>query len=309
MIRTEDKEQRNVMEKFAPLNLTPDEIIRFTPEWQGERFEDGRPKVADDIVERMHGVTTTQAWGVLRGDGYNYQYADGFLCTQPGKVLVGRAVTVMYMPRREDLRAFIFEQALASGCIGDQVSWPIDTLVPGDIYVADIFGRVKDGPVIGDNLATSIYAKTGNGVVHDGAVRDIEGIHELEGFVSFCRGLHPSVATPTVILAGINCPVRIGEVTVMPGDVVLARDDGVVFVPPQLALETVESAEIVTLKDEFGTMRIREGVYGPGEVDRAWSELMNDDFRGWLRSVAPKRGFSAESLGGMLDRLAGKRTW
>ena len=156
------------MEKFAPLNLTPDEIIRFTPEWQGERFEDGRPKVADDIVERMHGVTTTQAWGVLRGDGYNYQYADGFLCTQPGKVLVGRAVTVMYMPRREDLRTFIFEQALASGCIGDQVSWPIDTLVPGDIYVADIFGRVKDGPVIGDNLATSIYAKTGKGVALPG---------------------------------------------------------------------------------------------------------------------------------------------
>ena len=293
------------MEKFAPLNLTPDEIIRFTPEWQGERFEDGRPKVADDIVERMHGVTTTQAWGVLRGDGYNYQYADGFLCTQPGKVLVGRAVTVMYMPRREDLRAFIFEHALASGCIGDQVSWPIDTLVPGDIYVADIFGRIKDGPVIGDNLATSIYAKTGKGVVHDGAVRDIEGIHELEGFVSFCRGLHPSVATPTVILAGINCPVRIGEVTVMPGDIILGRDNGVTFIPPHLAEKVVVTSEIVRLRDIFGKMCLVEGRYTPGEIDRRWEEHIEKDFQGWLQEHSDELPVPMSTI---QDYLQG-RTW
>ncbi|MBC7236362.1 MAG: RraA family protein [Chloroflexi bacterium] len=271
------------MEKFAPLNLTPDELVRFTPEWKGERFEDGRPKVPDGIIERMRHVTITQAWGVLRGEGYHWQFEGDFFCTQPGKVLVGRAVTAMYMPRREDLRTLVFEQAHAAGCIGDQVSWPIDPLLPGDVYVADVFGKVKDGPVIGDNLSTSIYAKTGNGVVHDAAVRDFEGIRELENFVTFCRGIHPSVATPTVVLVGINCPVRIGGVTVMPGDVVLGRDNGVIFIPPHLAEKVVITSEIVRLRDIFGKMCLREGRYTPGEIDRRWEPHIEQDFQNWLQ--------------------------
>ncbi len=274
------------MAKFAPLNLTPEELIRFTPLWQGERFEDGRPKVADDIVERMRRVTTTQAWGVLRGEGYHWQYVDGFFCTQPGKTLVGRAVTAMFMPRRDDLRDFVHAQAEAAGCIGGQVSWPIDTLAPGDVYVADVFGKVQDGPVIGDNLATSIYAKSGNGVVHDASIRDFEGISELENFVTFCRGLHPSVANPTVVLVGINCPVRIGGATVMPGDVILGRDNGVTFIPPHLAEKVVITSEIVRLRDIFGKMCLREGRYTPGQIDRRWEPHIEQDFQGWLKDHA-----------------------
>lgn len=127
------------------------------------------------------------------------------------------------------------EKGAEAGCIGDQISWPIDMLVPGDVYVADVFGKIDRGAVIGDNLATSIHAKSGNGVVHDAAVRDIDGIQELDGFASFVRGYHPSFASPTIMLVGVNCPTRIGAVTVMPGDVVLGKDDGVMFIPPHLA--------------------------------------------------------------------------
>lgn len=271
------------MRKFAPLNLTPEEIIAFTPEWEGDRTADGRPHVPDDILERMRSVTITQAWTVLRGEGYHWQYEDGWLSTQPGKTVVGRAVTTSYLPRREDLRKTVFERALAEGCVGDQVSWPIDTLVPGDVYVADILGKVADGAAIGDNLATSIYAKSGNGVVHDGSIRDIDGVKEIEGFVGFCRGYHPSVATPTVVLAGINCPVRIGGVTVMPGDVILGRDDGVVFIPPQLAEEVVTTSEITQLRDIFGKMCLQEGRYTPGEIDRRWEAHIEAAFVEWLQ--------------------------
>ena len=289
------------MAKYAPLNLTPEEIVLFTPEWHGERTPDGRPHVADDILERMRHVTITQAWVVLRGEGYHWQYEDGWLSTQPGKTLVGRAVTVSYMPRREDLRKTVFERALAQGCVGDQVTWPIETLVPGDVYVADIMGKVADGAAIGDNLATSILAKSGNGVVHDGSIRDIDGVKEIEGFVGFCRGYHPSVATPTVCLAGINCPVRIGGVTVMPGDVILGRDDGVVFVPPQLAEKVVVTSEVTQLRDIFGKMCLQEKRYTPGEIDRKWDQYIEDDFMRWV--AAPDRALPvpASTVAGLLS--------
>jgi hypothetical protein len=143
--------------KFAPLNLTPEEIIEYTPEWRGERFADGRPRVADDIVERMRRVSVTQAWGLLRNEGYNWQYEGDWQCTHPGGTLVGRAVTAVYMPRRPVMRRIMEAKGAACGCIGDQISWPIDALVPGDVYVADCFGW-WERPIIGDNLATSMFA-------------------------------------------------------------------------------------------------------------------------------------------------------
>jgi regulator of RNase E activity RraA len=284
------------MDRFAPLNLSREVIMAFTPEWQGERFDDGRPKVPDDILDRMEGVTLTQAWGVLRRDEYHWQYEGDWVSTQPGKVLVGRAVTAVYMPRREDVRARIFEAAHAAGCIGDQVSWPIDTLVPGDVYVADVMGKIEGGPVIGDNLSTSIYAKSGRGVVHDAAVRDIEGIRELEGFVAFCRGYHPTTATHSVMLMGINAPVRIGGVTVMPGDVVLGKDTGVVFIPPHLAKKVVSASEITRLRDIFGKLRLEQGAYTPGEIDRRWEPHIEVDFTGWLHDHADELPAPRETI-------------
>ena len=293
------------MERFAPLNLTREEIIEFTPEWEGERFEDGRPKVPDDIVDRMKDVTLTQAWGVLRGEKYNWQFEGNWMCTQPGKTLVGRAVTAVYMPRREDVRKLIFEKAQAAGCIGDQVSWPIDTLVPGDVYVADVMGKIADGPVIGDNLSTSIYAKSGNGVVHDAAVRDIEGVRELDDFVAFCRGYHPTAATSTIMLTGINTPVRIGSVTVMPGDIVLGKSDGIVFIPPHLAEKVVVTSEIIRLRDTFGKLRLREGKYTPGEIDRRWEQHIEDDFSQWLQDHMDELPVPKDTIQNFLS----KRTW
>ena len=293
------------MEKFAPLNMTKDEMIAFTPEWEGERFDDGRPRVPDGILERMEKVTLTQAWGVLRGHEFHRQFEGNWMCSQPTGVLVGRAVTAMYMPRRPDVRDLIYAKAKEAGCIGDQVSWPIDTLVKDDVYVADVFGRIDWGPVIGDNLSTSIYAKTGRGVVHNASVRDIEGVRELEGFVSFFRGFHPTAATSTIMLVGINCPIRIGEVAVMPGDVVLGKDPGIVFIPPQYAEEVVTTSEITRLRDMFGKMCLREGRYTPGEIDRRWEQHIEDDFAVWLQDHLEELPVPPETIQEFLK----KRTW
>lgn len=293
------------MTKFAPLNLNKEEIEDYTREWTGERFPDGRPKVPDDILERMKDVTITEAWGILRGQGYEWQYEDGFVCTHPGETLVGRALTAMYMPRRPQMRTIMEEKGKVAGCIGDQISWPIDMLTTGDVYVADVYGKIEQGAVIGDNLAVSIHEKSGNGVVHDAAVRDIDGIKDLPGFVSFVRGYHPSFASPTIMLVGVNCPTRMGKVTVMPGDVVLGKEDGVVFVPPHLAERVVQTSELVRLRDQFGQQRIREGVYTSGEIDRKWEDHIEKDFSEWLEQHIDDLSVPREAI----QELLKKRTW
>ena len=293
------------MEKFAPFNFSKEELIEYTPEWKGERFEDGRPRVVDDIIERMKNVTITQAWGTMGGEGYNWQYEGGWQSTHPGEVLVGRAVTAMYMPRRPVLRRIMEEKGARAGCVGDQISWPIDMLVQGDVYVADIYGKIEQGPVIGDNLATAIYANSGNGVVHNGAVRDLEGIEEMPGFASFVRGWHPSYASPTIMLLGINTPIRMGQATVMPGDVVLGKREGVVFIPPHLAEKVVKTAEIVHLRDAFGKTRLSEGIYTPGQIDTRWSDDIEKDFSQWLEDHMDELTVPREAIQEMLK----ERTW
>ena len=293
------------MEKFAPLNLTPDELTEYTREWNGERFPDGRPKVPDGIIERMKRVTITQAWGVLTGQGYKWQYEGNWNCTHPDGVLVGRALTAAYMPRRPAIRTLMEEKGERCGCVGDQISWPIDMLVQGDVYVADVFGKVEEGPIIGDNLSTAIYAKSGNGVVHDAAVRDLDGIKEIPGFTSFVRGWHPTYASPTIMLMGVNTPIRIGNATIMPGDVVLGREDGVIFIPAHLAEQVVQTSELTRLRDAFGKTRLKEGAYTPGEIDARWTEEIETDFSRWLEDHIGQLPVPREAI----EELLKTRTW
>jgi hypothetical protein len=165
-----------------------EQVISYTPEWTGERFPDGRPKVSDDILERMKAVTLEEAWATLRTAGYNYEYEDGWLSIFPEKVLVGRALTAQWMPGRPDIQKVIEAQGKQDQRKGAMNAWPVDMLQKGDVYVADHFGLKKDGPSIGDNVGNAIYARSGNGIVYDGAVRDIGARPRRR-----CR-LHPAPA-------------------------------------------------------------------------------------------------------------------
>ncbi len=275
--------------------LSKEEMIFLTPEWKGERFADGRPKVPDDLLKRMKLVTHEEAWAVLKGSNFRHQYEDGWLCINPDSVLVGRAVTAQFLPGRPDVHRVIDEKGHnKDGRIKSQNSWPIDLLTKGDVYVVDQFGAHEDGPTIGDNLGNSIYAKTGNGIVYDGAVRDINGLKEIGSFTSFVRSYHPShhLNNPdgdlNTTLVGINRPTRIGKAFVMPGDVVLGRDGAVMFIPPHLAEKVVKTSEIVRLRDMFGHQRLREQKYTPGQIDNRWSDEIERDFSGWLNAYIDK---------------------
>ncbi|MEE8323973.1 MAG: RraA family protein [Candidatus Bathyarchaeia archaeon] len=264
---------------------TRESIIELTRLNPFERFPDGRPRVSDDLLERMKLVTTEEAWGVMRKEGYPLQFEGDWFCTHPGKILVGRAVTAMMVPRRPDFNELVEETGKKEGRVGGQNSWVIDTLVPGDVMVVDLFGKIKNGTFVGDNLSTSLQAHTKAGAVIEGGIRDFQGVSELTDLAIFCRGVHPTAIADTT-LAGINIPIRIGETTVLPGDVVLGTPTGVTFIPPHLVQRVVEQSEDIRLRDRFGKQRLKEGRYTPGEIDRKWAAEIESDFKEWLKTTS-----------------------
>ena len=260
----------------------PESLTQLTRLHTLDRFPDGRPRVADDIIERMKLVTTEEAWGVLRKHGYHRQFEGGWFRTHPERTLVGRAVTAMMLPHRPDLHELVQETGQADGRIGGQNSWVIDTLELGDVMVIDMRGKIRDGTFVGDNLSTSVMRRTQAGAVIDGGIRDFHGVQQLENVAFFCRGLDPT-AIADLTLVGINIPVQVGGVTVLPGDVILGTHTGVIFIPAHLAQEVVETSEDIRVRDDFGKLRLTEGKYTPGEIDvSVWPEQIEADFQAWL---------------------------
>jgi len=286
------------------INIPKERLIALTPEWKGERFDDGRPKVPGDIIERMKAISLEEAWSILRNHGYMNQFAGEWKMIHEKQAMSGRALTAQYMPKRVDVREVLEKEGKTEGRSGDMVNWPIGELVEGDLYVADSYGKVNEGPLIGDNLGTSIYTKSKNGVVFNGGLRDLEGLEGIEGFNAFVKRWHPSYQMQ-MMLMGINVPIIIGEATVMPGDVVLAKREGVIFIPPHLAEEVVLKGEFIALKDEFGHLCLREQRYTSGEIDGAWKEEIKKEFLKWLNDNPSKIKMSAAQL----DDFFKLRTW
>jgi len=292
--------------------FSKEELIKYTPDWKGERFADGRPKVPDSILKRMKNVSLEEAWATLRENGFTHQYEDGWFSIHPDKVLVGRALTAQWLPGRPDIEKVIEEQGKKDGRIGGTNAWPVDMLQHDDVYVCDHFGLKQDGPSIGDNVGNAIYARTGNGIVYDGAVRDLRGLNELDNFVSFVRSYDPSHHFGRLgpglnsTMIGINIPIRIGKATVMPGDVVLGQLGGVLFIPPQMAEKVVKASELTHVRDLFGHQRLKEGKYTSGQIDARWTDPIEKDFWEWLAANSDKLEVPKEQVLEMLKDHSAK---
>ncbi|MBB1283783.1 RraA family protein [Flavisolibacter sp. BT320] len=283
--------------------ISKEELVFLTAAWKGERFADGRPRLPDDILDRAKRIYIDDAWTVLKNEGYLNQF-EGTWKTVNDSIMTGRAVTAMYLPSRPDVEKSIKERGAQQGRTGNTNAWPIDILVKGDLYVADAFGKISGGGIMGATLANSIYAKSGNGVVFDGAARDLLEISKIRGFNAFVRDFHPSF-TEEMLLMGLNTPIRIGQAIVLPGDLVIAQPEGVLFVPAHLAEQVVSTAEFVIRKDQFGFEMVRTGKYTTGQIDSQWTFEIKTAFLAWLEKH-PELGRMTRSE---LDTIMGKRTW
>jgi regulator of RNase E activity RraA len=290
--------------KAASAQTIPkEELVFLTSEWKGERFADGRPKISDELIARAKNIGLDDAWTALKNLGYVNQFEGGWK-TVNDEVITGRAVTAMYMPSRPDVEKNIKERGAKQGRAGNTNSWPIDVLVKGDVYVADGFGKIAAGTLMGSTLGNSIFSKSGNGVVFDASARDVEGLSEIKGFNAFVRDFHPSFLESEVLM-GLNTPIRIGSAIVLPGDLVIAKREGVLFVPAQLAEQVVTTAEFVSLKDDFGFEMVKTGRFKTGQIDSEWTTEVRQAFYKWVDEHPGKIKMSRATI----DKILEKRTW
>jgi regulator of RNase E activity RraA len=276
---------------------TPDYVKSLTSRWKGDRFADGRPKVPDIILESLQNRTLEQVWGYMDRRGYRNQVEGDWIILKPGERMVGRVVTAQFMPSRPDLDSLVKETGKTEGRSqkGGINIWPIDVLTTGDIYVADGYGKVKDGTLIGSSLGNAIYGKTGKGVIFYGSVRDMEELRDTKGFNAWVKGHHPSYIkdmTPTAI----NAPIRVGQVTVLPGDVVFANEYGVAFIPAHLVEGLVKDAELVGLRDEFERFLLQQNKYPGGEIHGDWSDKIKNEFRAWVAKYPRKLAVTQQEI-------------
>ncbi len=283
--------------------MPKDELLFLTSEWKGERFPDGRPKIPDDLIRRAKNIGIEDAWTVLNNEGYTCQFEGGWKTVNDTPV-VGRALTARYMPSRPDLEKLIKDRGKKEGRVGNTNSWPIDMLSKGDVYVADGCGKIAQGTLIGDNLGNSIFARSGNGVVFDASARDVEGLSEINGFNAFVRDFDPSYLKDEVLM-GLNTPIRIGRAIVMPGDLVLAKREGVLFIPAHLAEKVIVTAEFIILRDKFGISMLKAGKYMPGQIDNQWTDAIRQDFMNWIEKNPGEMPMTRAQL----DDYMKKRTW
>ena len=244
--------------------LTHDQMIEYTKTNPFDRFADGRPKVPDALLEKCKDLSAEEVWAVLPERNFRNQYEGNWQILHPEKKLIGRAVTAQFMPYRPDVAEVAEQAARAKGLGHNSNQRVIDSLQPGDVLVVDLFSKIENGTIVGDNLATAIYAETKTGLVVDGAVRDLEGIFPI-GMPLYSRGAHP---TPigNVMLTGVNVPIRIGNATVMPGDVVFGDREGIYFIPPQFLKEILDKADITHIHDEWTKMKLLTGKYKSSEI-------------------------------------------
>jgi len=285
-------------------SISREEMLYLTASWKGERFVDGRPKVSDQLIERAKKIGIEEAWQILQNEGYKNQYEGNWKMVHDDVPVVGRAVTARFIPSRPDLELQIKERGKQEGRKGNTNAWPIEILQKGDVYVAEAFGKIAQGTLIGDNLGTSIFNKTGTGVIFDGAARDLSGLAKIPGFNAFVRDFHPSFLED-VVLGGLNTPIRIGGAIVMPGDLVISEREGVLFIPAHMAEKVIETAEFISVRDRFSKDMLKSGKYNAGQIDNQWTEEIKTSFLEWIKKHPEEPQIDKVAL----ERFLSKRTW
>ena len=275
---------------------TREEMLAMTPLWKGERFEDGRPKVADRYLDALYTMTLEELWKPIFVKGYENQFVsikslhpefkeDGTV----NRKLVGRAVTAIYAPTRPDYFEASFEMARSLGKTGTPNQWVIDSLQERDVAVIDMYDKIYKGTFVGGNLTTAIQSKTKTGgAVIWGGIRDIEQMQKVPDVQVYYRGIDPTPIRDFV-MTGYNAPLRMGDgreaAICLPGDVVYGCSGGVLFIPPHLVEEVVDGGAKTQVKDLFGFEMITQNRFTTAQIAKnTWTVEMLDLLMEFIRT-------------------------
>ena len=290
---------------LAQIKQTKEQIMFYTSEWKGDRFPDGRPKIQDNLLVRALDVSLEDVWDYLRGQGYVSQFETGWQALHAEKPFAGRALTAQFMPRRPDMSNAIAAEGKAEGRVSGTNSWVINELQMGDTMVADGYGKIVEGTLIGSNLGSGIAAHTHSGFIFDAGIRDAEENRNIANLNGFYRGYDPS-GWAQMQLTGINVPIRIGRAVVLPGDLVLAKQDGVIFIPAVLAAAAIGKAEFTNLQDAFNFELNSQGKNG-AEFEGGWTPQKYAAFEKWIDAHPEKLKMTRAEFAALLTQAQAGR--
>lgn len=207
-----------------------------------------------DLIARLREVSAATAAGTLAHLGIRNPHLQGPVAWTKGRKVVGPALTLQFMPKRED-QYNAAEYADPEKQLHRHVLYHTR---PGDVVVVDARADMMSG-VFGEMMLTFFQGRGGIGVVIDGCIRDYPNAQALN-LGLWLRGVTPNYHTQTNIVPyAVNVPIACGNVLVMPGDIIIADDDGAVVVPIALAQEVAEQAGAKHEWEEFTKLRLSQG--------------------------------------------------
>lgn len=227
-------------------------------------------RVPDETLAKLRSVSAATAWSFLTRKGVRRPYLLGIKPLGDTFPMVGRARTLRYLPVREDLLPLLREAG--PGGLKNPQRAAIEAVEPGDVFVVDAMGELEAG-TLGDILASRIKKRGAAGIVVDGCVRDSPFIRHM-GIPVYTRSVHPAANTSRLLPFEHNVGVQCGGVAVLPGDVLLGDEEGVVVIPTAYAAELAEWGPEHEELEIFLRRKIEEGysiarAYPPDDATRA----------------------------------------
>lgn len=234
-------------------------------------------RASQDTINTLKEIGTATIAGALSKEGIRNPHMVGLTPFNAGKVVAGQAVTLQFMPKREDVHW------------GDEYSHSPDRELhriaimqakPGDIVVVDARGSMASG-IFGEMMLTAFKAHGGEGIIVDGCIRDYPEVQKVD-LGLWLRGVTPNYHTQTDIFPhAVNVPIACAGVFVVPGDIIVADDDGAVVVPFAMADDIAEKASAKAEWEVFSKIKLEEG----GALDKYYplTDEARVEYEAWLK--------------------------
>lgn len=246
-------------------------------------LKDKRPRVTDEQLERLRNLSIENVWGAIQGKGYRHCFVTHLKPTQPGLKMVGRALTLRYLPQRPDLDEGVRQLAKEGDWDPAFNVRGGEDAKPGDVVVVELGGMVDRATFMGTMTGLGMKVRGVKGIVVDGGIRDLNEFLTWKDFPIYYAGAHASAMADQIGVEW-NAPIRIGQVTVLPGDVVIGDEEGLLFFPPQLAEDAIKAAENQTYNEQFKEEMLRSGKYRARDIYPRLSPELEKVFEEWKKT-------------------------